>query len=112
METRSYVVNEGKFYLLFMNPVFDRAESRHLVAASENYDMLISWYNNQRCDMYEDGSFRKQFKKGSKLECYNSISTFELNPDTLFGHGIYEYWVQIDSSGIPEVKDIAKVLIK
>lgn len=99
MEVRTR--SEGKFYVLYMNPVSDRAECRIPIAASQDYEKLVNWYNEQRCSMYRDNDgYNKQFKKGSRLEYFNSIGTFEINPDTLFGHGIYEVWLVLDDGKV------------
>ncbi len=93
METRT--IQQVKVYFLIMNPVTDRAESGKIAMMSTSRDGLISAYENERVDVYDDGNFRKVFKQGGPLEWFNPVWTFE-GKDT-FGHGLSEDWVEMEN---------------
>lgn len=97
METRS--VTLFKVYLLIMNSIFSRAEQGEIVAVSTDYDKLVQWYQDQKCDQWEDNSYgdhtyTKNFKKGSDLENYNPCNIGpESAHDDIFSHGIKSEWI-------------------
>lgn len=97
METR--MVREGRVYVLCMNPISGRAEDVAAVAACSDYQRLVQWYNDQRCEMWRDDWMNKQFKQGSSLEYYNPIWSTELNPNDYWHHGVYDEWMPIDDNG-------------
>ena len=101
METRMII--QGKIYGLFMNPINGRLEETVPVAASSDYRKLVDWYNSQRCEMYRDDWMYKQFRKGSKLEYYNPISSFEVDHNDHWHHGIYSEWMQLNEIGNPPI---------
>ena len=93
METRT--IQQVKVYYLIMNPVTDRAESGKITMMSTNRDSLITAYENERVEVYDDGNFRKVFKLGGPLEWFNPVWTFD-GRDT-FGHGLSEDWVDMEN---------------
>lgn len=96
MEMRT--INQVKFYVLYLNPVTGRCEDSIPIAASPDYEKLVDWYNNQKCEIYHDSDgYNKSFEKGSSLEYYNPTNISIVNPDSLFGHGIFEQWLTVDT---------------
>ena len=88
METR--VVEQIKLYWLVMNPVTDRAESGRITMMSTDKNKLLERYRNEIVESYDDGHYRKVFRKDGPLEWYNPLWNEETK-DT-FGHGLYEDW--------------------
>jgi hypothetical protein len=98
MERR--LVEQVKVYSLIMNPVTDRAESSRIAVMSFDKNNLITFYNNQITDSYNDETYNKVFKKSGPLEWYNPLWT--LDGLDSFGHGLREDW--IDATNIEYVK--------
>lgn len=89
METRT--INQIKVYYLVMNPMTDRTESSRIAVMSENKERLVKYYVDNIIEVYDDGHYRKSFKKGSPLEWYNPIRLDGvLSP---WGHGLKEEWI-------------------
>jgi hypothetical protein len=66
------------------------------------YQKLLDWYNSLKVEQYQNGQFRKSFKKGSPLEWYNPVWTFDgVDP---FGHGLSEDWVDMENLPILQSK--------
>ena len=98
METRT--IEQVKVYCLVMNPMTDRAESGRIAALSFEKDRLISFYEGEITESYNDDRFRKVFKKNGPLEWFNPVWSFE-GLDS-FGHGLMEDWV--DASNIQYIR--------
>lgn len=71
MEKRT--LEQVKVYKLLLNPITANYEKINIVALSYNENDLLKWYKSLKVDLYEDGVWRKSFKKGSVLEFYNPI---------------------------------------
>ena len=92
METR--IIRQVRLYKLILNPMTGRCESGSVVAISLDYCKLVAWYNSQKAPTeYRDGGWNKTFKKGSRLEWFNPVSSLELNELGVFGHGIVDEWI-------------------
>lgn len=95
METRT--ITQVRMYKLILNPMTDRCEASALVAMSDDYNRLVSWYMDQLADVpWRDGDWYKTFKSGSSIEWCNPCHSLELNYADLYGHGISEEWVSMD----------------
>ena len=95
METR--IIEQVKVYILWMNPMTGRAESRRIAAISCNKQKLIDFYHAEEAEQsYQDGEWDKAFKQGSVLEWFNPLYN-EAYFDGLdhFGHGICEEWIEV-----------------
>lgn len=91
-------------FVLALNPVTDRLESKRDVAWSEDRESLVRWMLNQRHldengqpSYWNDGRYGKSFKQGSPLERYNlpREQSFDSQDDrpyapNSYGHGIRE----------------------
>ena len=94
MDKETRAITQAKVYALVMNPMTDRAESQRIGAVSYDKQKLIDFHNSELADeIWEDGRFRKSFKKGSPLEWLNPIYSTEFEQRGTFGHGIMEDWV-------------------
>ena len=96
METRH--ITQVRIYVLALN-TFGSAESSEIVAISPEYDRLVQWYNDQFANenWRDSNGFLHTFKKGSVIENYNPCASLELNDTELFGHGIHDEWVELNS---------------
>lgn len=95
METKNITI--VRIYKLILNPMYDRAETRRLVAISTEYDRLVSWYRSQFVDdPYSENGYYKVFKKGSPLEYFNEAGSLNLNDGGSFGHGIFDEWIDLN----------------
>ena len=94
METR-YIM-QTRIYVLVLN-TFGAAEEGEIVAVSDDYNRLVSWYNDQFAqEGYREDGWYKTFKKGSPIEYNNPCATTALNETRPFGHGIHDEWVKLD----------------
>lgn len=94
METRTGA--EAQIYVLVLN-TFGAAEEGEIVAVSDDYNRLVSWYNDQFAqEGYREDGWYKTFKKGSFIEYNNPCHTTALNETRPFGHGIHDEWVKFD----------------
>ena len=94
METRTSA--EARIYVLVLN-TFGAAEEGEIVAVSDDYNRLVSWYNDQFAqEGYSEDGWYKTFKKGSPIEYNNPCATTALNETRPFGHGIHDAWVKFD----------------
>jgi hypothetical protein len=96
-ETRT--VTQVKIWKLIMNPVWDRMESRRMVAWSDDKEKLVNYYNQSKVDSYTEdstnGDGRKwhlNFSPTSLMHHFNPLSTLDLEPND-WGHGIFWEWV-------------------
>lgn len=94
MEKRT--VEEVKIYMLFLNDMRSaRIQNRSFVAIAFDKQKLSDWYDEQKAaEIYEDGQWRKTFKKDSYLEWFNP--PFGNWQDYSYGHGVNEQWVSLD----------------
>ena len=99
METRTIreVREEVRVYVLLLN-TFGAAEACSLVAVSDDYNKLVSWYKDQFNPegTYREDGFLKTFRKGSLIEYNNPCSSLELNDTHPFGHGIHDEWIPLE----------------
>ena len=93
METR--VVEEAKVYKLLLNDMRSpKIEILDIAAVSDDGQKLQNWHDSLLVECYYEekglsgGRWGKQFQKGSPLEWYNPISSYDRS-------GIYEEWVYI-----------------
>lgn len=94
METRTST--QVRIYVLVLN-TFGAAEEGEIVAISDDYNRLVSWYNDQFAqEGYREDGWYKTFKKGSPIEYNNPCATTALNETRPFGHGIHDAWVDLD----------------
>ena len=94
METRH--IMQARIYVLVLN-TFGAAEEGEIVAVSDDYNRLVSWYNDQFAqEGYREDGWYKTFKKGSPIEYNNPCATTALNETRPFGHGIHDEWVKFD----------------
>ena len=95
METRT--VEEVRIYVLILN-TFGAAEEGTVVAVSDNYNKLVSWYRDQfnPGGKYNEDGWVKTFRKGSLIEYNNPCSSLELNDTHPFGHGIHDEWISLE----------------
>lgn len=95
METRT--TQEVRIYVLVLN-TFVAAEAGEIVAVSDDYNKLVSWYKDQfnREGKYREDGWLKTFRKGSLIEYNNPCSSIELNNTSLFGHGIHDEWIPVE----------------
>jgi hypothetical protein len=102
METRT--VNQIKIWKLVMHA--RNRDDWDLVAVSADRDVLTEWYKNQQCDEYEEyieglGSYKKNFKQGTRLEWYEPV---EIENEVMD----YEYgvsWEWINETELPILKN-------
>ena len=96
METRT--ITQVRIYKLMLNPMPARAEAREIAAVSTDYDKLVEWYHAQKAaEPYREDGWYRVFKPDSPLAWYNQADSLELNDtNSLFGHGIYDEWVNED----------------
>lgn len=95
METRT--ITQVKLYVLILN-TFGAAESGEVVAVSDDYHKLVSWYRDQFADEpYREGGWYKTFKKDSPIEFNNPCDSVELNHTNYWNHGIHDEWVPVDN---------------
>lgn len=93
---RTVMVEEARLYVLVLN-TFGAAEEGEIVAVSDDYNRLVSWYNDQFAqEGYREDGWYKTFKKGSPIEYNNPCATTALNQTHPFGHGIRDEWVDVD----------------
>ena len=95
-------VPEIRIFKLILNSIFDNCECATIVAISDDYDRLVSFYNEHKVAQYPDKPFgengytyRKNFRKGSPLENYNQPFSLEVNQCDHYGHGIQDEWVRL-----------------
>ena len=95
MKTRT--VEEVRIYVLVLN-TFGKAESGEIVAISDDYEKLVSWYKDQFNleGTYREGDLLKTFKKGSLIEYNNPCRSIQLNDTYPFGHGIHDEWISLE----------------
>ena len=95
MEIRT--VEEVRIYVLVLN-TFGSAEDGKIVAISDDYNKLVSWYKDQfnREGKYREDGWVKTFKKGSLIEYNNPCSSIELNNTSFFGYGIHDEWISLE----------------
>ena len=99
MQTRKII--QVMVFALHLNPVTARCEDTCMVAASDDRDKLIAWYESQLAEKPyrdEDG-YLKVFAKGSPLEMFNPIHESEFEGRDIFGHGIEHAWIDLDCIG-------------
>lgn len=92
METRT--INQVKIYSLAMNPMTQRTEASSITAMSYDKQALIDFYNREAVEQYRDDTWAKSFRKGSLLEWFNPLYSFEVGH---YGHGIRESWMDTDT---------------
>ena len=98
METRQ--ITQVRVYVLILN-TFGAAESGDIVAVSDDYRRLVSWYQSQFADEpYREDGWYKTFKKGSTIEYNNPCGSVELNDTNHWNHGIHDEWVLLDDLDI------------
>ena len=98
METRQ--ITQVRLYVLILN-TFGAAESGNIVAVSDDYQRLVTWYQSQFADEpYREDGWYKTFKKGSPLEYHNPCGSVELNGTNIWNHGIHDEWVLLDDLDI------------
>ena len=95
MEIRT--IEEVRVYVLILN-TFGDAEEGEVVAISNDYNKLVSWYKDQFNPEgeYRENGWIKTFRKGSLIEYNNPCSSLELNDTYPFGHGIHDEWIPIE----------------
>lgn len=94
-------VQEGRIYILVLNPINSAAEDGSIAAISDDYNRLVGWYKDQfASESWEDGQWYKTFKKGSPIEWYNPCFSLKLNDTQPFGHGIHDEWILLDNMDI------------
>ena len=94
-------VQEGRIYILVLNPITSVAEDGSIVAISDDYNRLVGWYQDQfASEQWKDGSWYKTFTRDSPLEWYNPCYSLELNDIQPFGHGIHDEWILMDNLDI------------
>lgn len=95
METRT--VEEVRIYVLVLN-TFGAAEEGEIVAVSDDYNKLVSWYKEQFNPegKYRENGYVKNFKKGSLIEYNNPCSSLELNDTSIRGYGIHDEWISLE----------------
>lgn len=91
METRT--INQVKLYILTMNPITGRTENGEITAISYSKQALIDFHNRESVENYRDDTWSKSFRKGSLLEWFNPLYSFEID---YYGHGIREEWANVD----------------
>lgn len=95
METRT--ITQVRLHVLVLN-TFGAAEEGEIVAVSDDYNRLVSWYNDQFAqEGYREDGWYKTFKKGSPIEYNNPCANTDLNKTRPFGHGIRDEWVKVDA---------------
>ncbi len=92
METRT--INQVKLYILTMNPMTGRTEDGQITAISYSKQALIDFYNRESVENYMDRTWSKSFRKGSLLEWFNPLYSFDIGH---YGHGIKGTWMDTDS---------------
>ena len=98
METRQ--ITQVRLYVLILN-TFGSAESGCIVAVSDDYQRLVTWYQSQFADEpYREDGWYKIFKKGSPIEYNNPCGSIELNDTNYWNHGIHDEWVLVDDLDI------------
>lgn len=98
METRQ--ITQVRLYVLILN-TFGAAESGNIVAVSDDYQRLVTWYQSQFADEpYREDEWYKTFKKGSPIEYNNPCNSIELNDTNTWNHGIHDEWVLLDDLDI------------
>jgi hypothetical protein len=71
METRT--ITQVKIYKLQLNPMMANFEKVNIVAIAYDLQKLMDWYLDLKVLPYQEDRWHKVFKKGSKLEWYNSM---------------------------------------
>lgn len=105
METRQ--VTQVHIYYLLLNGVYDRCESRDIVAVADSKEKLHNLYNRELLSNEErfrdtNGYFRS-FKSDGVLYNYNSIPFFTTGEYECYDDlGIKDDWIDIDS--LPRLK--------
>ena len=104
MQTRT--ITEVLIYKLILNDMrYPKIEMKSLVAISTSYEKLVDWYNSQKADdvwvdTIDEYNWRKDFKKDSPLEWYNSADSLQpIEPEVIMnsiGGGICKTWVDLD----------------
>lgn len=93
METRQ--ITQIKIWVLALNDVrHPKIEMTSNVAIAYDKQVLINWYESQKCETYKDDNWHKSFKKDSQLEWYNPMSSTE--EDNNCEEGIYSQWISED----------------
>src|SRR3990167_8385740 len=89
METRT--VTQVKVWMIYLNPMTGHTQERDLVAWSDDKEILLKWYEDQKTEPYtEEGppsfdihglthKWNKVFKKGGPLEWYNGMPPTQTN---------------------------------
>ena len=95
MEIRT--IEEVRIYVLILN-TFGAAEEGEVVAISNDYNKLVSWYKDQFNPEgeYRENGWTKTFRKGSLIEYNNPCRSIELNDTYPYGHGIHDEWIPIE----------------
>lgn len=94
METRQ--ITQVRLYVLILN-TFGAAESGNIVAVSDDYQRLVTWYQSQFADEpYREDGWYKTFKKGSPIEYNNPCGSVELNHTNPWNHGIHDEWISTE----------------
>lgn len=75
---------ENSYYVLKLNPIYDRAEVFHTVLVSKSGEALKSYVEGQSVPVYTEESEKQEgkiwskfFTKGSVLENYNPPASWE-----------------------------------
>lgn len=98
MEKRTML--QVKLYILCLNPMTDRLESRKVICLATSIEKLKEWYFEQKSDKpYNDDKWYKKFKKGSELEWFNPLPN-EVNFGEFndYGHGVFFDWFNMEES--------------
>lgn len=94
METRQ--ITQVKIWVLTLNHMkHPKIEMMSNVAIAYDKQVLINWYEEQKCPTYKDGDYHKSFKKGSKLEWYNPMNSTQ--EENNYEEGLYSEWVSEDT---------------
>lgn len=92
---RERVIHEVEIFILVMNNVYDRAESRTIIAYSYDYSTLVNFVKANECEPYHDDSGYYRCYKDA-LYNFNKLNSLELNAYSAFGHGIFSLWINVD----------------
>lgn len=89
-----------KLFILCLNPMTDRLESRKVICLATSIEKLKEWYFEQKSDKpYNDDKWYKNFKKGSELEWFNPLPN-EVNFGEFndYGHGVFFDWFNMEET--------------
>lgn len=91
-------IQQVKLFLLVMNPMMGRAEDGEIVAISDDYNRLTSFYQSALMNepVRSADNFLHFFSEESPLYWFNTINSLEPDADTIFGHGIHTAWQNVD----------------